>query len=201
MHWPKLILLNGSSSAGKSTLAKLLQEKITEVPYIVFGFDTLIFLSPQRFWKDSATPEQSKNNPYLNEGVRMVHKELKGEPIKVEAEFGPTFNNIIASMPAVVRTLIDNGNYVIFDHVIHGKLMAEQYAKELHHVEQIKIAVKCSLEQLEARERARGDRVIGRARGLYDVVHQYLDYDIEVNTEIHSPEEVSDHIIEKIKSQ
>lgn len=35
---------------------------------------------------------------------------------------------------------------------------------------------------LEARERARGDRVLGRARGLAAVVHGFLDYDLVVDT-------------------
>jgi chloramphenicol 3-O phosphotransferase len=33
-----------------------------------------------------------------------------------------------------------------------------------------------------ARARARGDRVLGRARGLAGVVHGFMDYDIMVDT-------------------
>jgi chloramphenicol 3-O phosphotransferase len=35
---------------------------------------------------------------------------------------------------------------------------------------------------LEARERARGDRVLGRARGLAEVVHTFCGYDTMVDT-------------------
>ncbi len=38
------------------------------------------------------------------------------------------------------------------------------------------------IEVLEARERARGDRVLGRARGLVEVVHGFFDYDVRAGT-------------------
>ena len=44
------------------------------------------------------------------------------------------------------------------------------------------VGVTCPIEVLEARERARGDRVLGRARGLAGVVHGFLDYDLMVDT-------------------
>ena len=47
----------------------------------------------------------------------------------------------------------------------------------------------CSSDLLEAREQARGDRVLGRARGLVDVVHTFMPYDVMVDTGTLSPEE------------
>jgi chloramphenicol 3-O phosphotransferase len=44
------------------------------------------------------------------------------------------------------------------------------------------VGVTCPLEILEAREKSRGDRVLGRARGLADVVHTICDYDIVIDT-------------------
>lgn len=199
MAWPQLILLNGCSSAGKSTLAKQLQERITEVPYLVFGFDDLIFMSPKRFWFDAATPMQHDDNPYLDEGVRMVHREHEGEPIKIKAVFGDTFKRLIKTMPAVVNTLLSQGNYVIFDHVFHDASMVTDYKKCLNEFKQLRIGVHCPLEELERREKARGDRVLGRARGLYDSVHQHIDYDLEVNTANHTTNEIVDTIMKRVK--
>jgi len=59
--WPDIILFNGSSSAGKSTLSKALQNELNH-PYLQFGFDDLIFISPERYWKSAATPQQNKNS-------------------------------------------------------------------------------------------------------------------------------------------
>jgi hypothetical protein len=46
----------------------------------------------------------------------------------------------------------------------------------------VSVGVICPLDILEARERSRGDRVIGRARGLVDVVHCFCGYDVVVDT-------------------
>jgi chloramphenicol 3-O phosphotransferase len=56
--WPDIILFNGFSSAGKSTLSKALQNELNH-PYLHFGFDDLIFISPERYWKSAATPAYS----------------------------------------------------------------------------------------------------------------------------------------------
>ena len=45
-----------------------------------------------------------------------------------------------------------------------------------------RVGVFCPLHVLEARERARGDRIMGRARGLVGIVHGFCDYDVEVDT-------------------
>jgi chloramphenicol 3-O phosphotransferase len=42
---------------------------------------------------------------------------------------------------------------------------------------------------LEEREKERGDRVLGRARGLYDLVHSFSNYDVTVDTSKLSVEE------------
>jgi hypothetical protein len=44
MNWPSLILVNGPSSAGKTTLCRALQAAIGHA-YVVVGFDDFIFMS------------------------------------------------------------------------------------------------------------------------------------------------------------
>lgn len=48
-----LILLNGTSSAGKTTLAKALQDTLP-TPYLVVGIDTVVFGLPSRYVNDPA---------------------------------------------------------------------------------------------------------------------------------------------------
>ena len=52
-----------------------------------------------------------------------------------------------------------------------------------------KTSVVCPIEVLEQRERSRGDRVLGRARGLAAVVHGFRDYDVVVDTGAAGPDE------------
>jgi chloramphenicol 3-O phosphotransferase len=60
--------------------------------------------------------------------------------------------------------------------------MYESYLKASSGLDVFAIGVTCSLDVLEMRERARGDRVIGRARGLAEVVHSFCSYDVMVDT-------------------
>ena len=49
MEKGKIIFLNGVSSSGKSTLAKELQNKLSE-PFYVLANDTFADMSPEKFW-------------------------------------------------------------------------------------------------------------------------------------------------------
>lgn len=51
-----LILLNGTSSAGKTTLAKALQDTL-HTPYLLVGIDTVVFALPSRYVNDAAYPK------------------------------------------------------------------------------------------------------------------------------------------------
>jgi len=81
-----------------------------------------------------------------------------------------------------VRTLIDGGNAVIFDHVLHDSEMYESCRRAFNGLNVFTVGVICPVEVLGKRERARGDRVTGRARGLVGVVHRFCEYDVMVNT-------------------
>ena len=56
------------------------------------------------------------------------------------------------------------------------------YAKAFAGLDVLSVGVTCPIDVLEARERSRGDRVLGRARGLAEVVHTFMTYDVTVDT-------------------
>ena len=57
--WPEVILVNGPSSAGKTTLCRALQEKLSH-PYLVTGFDDFIFMAASRYYRGTDTCAYSK---------------------------------------------------------------------------------------------------------------------------------------------
>ena len=63
MRWPDIILVNGPSSAGKTTLCRALQAAIPE-PYLVAAFDDFIFMSAPRYYRgaDTSRPGAGKAN-------------------------------------------------------------------------------------------------------------------------------------------
>jgi chloramphenicol 3-O phosphotransferase len=185
MRWPDIILVNGPSSAGKTTLCRALQAAIPE-PYLVAGFDDFIFMSAPRYYRgaDTSRPggRQGERDAFTALGVEMVTTSPAGAPPRVEARFGAIFRRILDAMAPAVRALVDGGNAVIFDHVLHDRAMQESCRRAFAGLDVFAIGVTCPVEILEARERERGDRVLGRARGLVDVVHGFLSYDVMVDT-------------------
>ncbi|MGY4768049.1 phosphotransferase-like protein [Kribbella sp. CWNU-51] len=49
------------------------------------------------------------------------------------------------------------------------------------------VGVRCSLPELRRRELERGNRTVGRAELQLPLVHQHGVYDVEVDTEAHTP--------------
>lgn len=186
-RWPQLILVNGPSSAGKTTLCRALQKKILD-PYLVVGFDDFIFMSAPRYYRGADTGRQDATDDFTSLGVEMLAASEPGAPVRVTAKFGPVFRRILDSMAPAVRALVDGGNAVIFDHVLHDRAMYESYRRAAAGLDVFTVGVTCPLDVLEARERARGDRVLGRARGLAGVVHGFCAYDVMVDTAALSPE-------------
>src|ERR1700722_16620782 len=118
MRWPHVFLVNGPSSAGKTTLCRALQRAVAE-PYLVVGFDDFIFMSAPRYYSGADTAQQVTLDAFTRLGVEMVTTSRPGAPISVEARFGPVFRCILESMAPAVRALVDGGNAVIFDHLLH----------------------------------------------------------------------------------
>jgi chloramphenicol 3-O phosphotransferase len=185
--WPDVIFVNGPSSSGKTTLCRGLQAAISQ-SYLCIGFDDFIFLSAPRYYLGGDTPAQTHTDDFTAQGVELARTSAPGEPVTVTAVFGPVFRRLIDAMPAAVRALVDGGNAVIFDDVLHGRQMYDGRRRAFADLDVFAVGVVCDLEVLEARERGRGDRVIGRARGLVDVVHSFCAYDVVVDTGTTDPD-------------
>jgi chloramphenicol 3-O phosphotransferase len=181
VRWPDVILVNGPSSAGKTTLCRALQAAIEE-PYLVAGFDDFIFMAAPRYYRGADTARQDEHDAFTALGVEMAATSAPGAPPSVVARFGPVFRRILDGMAPAVRALVDNGNAVIFDHALHDRAMHESCRKAFAGLDVFTVGVTCPIEILEERERERGDRVLGRARGLAGVVHGFMSYDVTVDT-------------------
>jgi chloramphenicol 3-O phosphotransferase len=196
-QWPDVVMINGPSSAGKTTLCRGLQEAIAH-PYLCIGFDDFVFLAPGRYYRGADTAEQSHQDSFTSAGVRMVETSDPGAPPSVTAVFGPVFRCLVDGMAPAVRALVDAGNAVIFDHVLHDRRMYQSLLTSFHGLDVFTVGVVCPVDILEAREASRGDRVLGRARGLVDVVHQFCEYDVVVDTGKDNPQSCIGQVMEAL---
>jgi chloramphenicol 3-O phosphotransferase len=190
LRWPHVVLVNGSSSAGKTSLCRGLQEAIAH-PYLCIGFDDFVFSAPARCYHGADTAEQTQQDAFTAAGVRMLITSAPGAPRSVTAVFSQVIQRVMDGMAPAVRALVDVGNSVIFDHVLHDRRMYQSVLSSFDGLDVLTVGVVCPVEILEAREAARGDRVLGRVRGLAEVEHSFCDYDVVVDTGKSSPQECS----------
>lgn len=160
------MVLNGASSAGKTTLAKALQDVFPR-PFLVFGIDTVVFALPRR---------------YLNEQWQDVFRYTYDGPRIVRIEATAYGHRLIAGLHASVAALARSGLDVIVDHVILDKVMADDLDRAFAGLDVLRVAVACPLDVLEAREQARRDRTLGQARAYHDVVFDHFVADVTVDT-------------------
>lgn len=165
MNKGKIILLNGVSSAGKSTLAKELVKILPDYfHFSVDDFDLII--------------------------ERMEDRENE-RLIPVETEY--FFHRSIAMFS-------DRGVNLIVDHVIHDEFTRDDWFEVLAGYPVLSVGVHCPLDELERREKARGDRTIGQAKRQLEFVHRDVVYDVEVDTFHEDREECIMRIFETLKT-
>lgn len=167
----RIVILNGVGSAGKSSIAKALQA-ITADFYLHVAMDAFVEMLPAASFD---TPD----------GLTFRQLDDNGRP-SIEIASGPLATRAFRGMRHAIVAMADQGNNMIIDDVMLAGDMAEYEALLARH-DLCRVGVFASLATLEAREQARGDRMIGLARWQYDRVHAGNSYDLEVNTDKLSP--------------
>ncbi len=174
----KVILLNGVGSVGKSSIAKALQE-IAGRPLLHVSMDAFLDM----------LPASAFGRP---EGLVFERLRLQGHPA-VAIHSGPLVERALAGMRAAVAALAEAGNDLVVDEVMLGDEPAD-YARRLTSHQLFTVGLFAPLAVLEARERARGDRQIGLARGQFDRVHAGRRYDLEIDCTVDSPRASAERI-------
>jgi chloramphenicol 3-O phosphotransferase len=185
----QVVILNGTSSSGKTTLARALQVAMDE-PYLEAGLDRFLWALPAR---------------YLNTG--LWHEVFRydwppdGDPAGLVIRPGPVGDKLVAGMHQAVAALARAGNNVVADHVLLDPSWLTDCARALDGCRVLFVGVVCRPEVLEARERARGDRTLGQAGAQVGPVHAHGAYDLEVDTAELDPVAAADVIRRTLAEQ
>ncbi|MGD0665749.1 MAG: AAA family ATPase [Rhabdochlamydiaceae bacterium] len=177
----KHVYLNGPSSSGKTTLVKALQESFSE-PYLHIGIDKLIGFMPAKLnnWTGGFAPEGFSWEPAVDP---------TGHPV-YQIHAGPFAQRITHTLRSVAQLLASQHyNIIIDDLALCGAIEVEEWRQTLKNYSVLYVGVITPLHILEERERSRGDRFLGSARGQYFKVHENVAYDLEVDTYTHSVED------------
>ncbi|QLG89194.1 AAA family ATPase [Chitinibacter bivalviorum] len=172
MELPQIIILNGCSSSGKTSLAKALQEKLPQ-QYLNFSIDAVLYALPG---SDLAAMQ-------------------RGEPIQRR---GHDFGQLVRAYHYALPGLLQAGCHLILDNAWCERAEKRELLTELAGYRIALIGVHCDLDELNRREQARGDRAIGMAAWEFERVHQELTYDFEIDTTGISPETIADMVFDEI---
>jgi len=172
MQKGKIILLNGVSSSGKTTLAKALKESLNE-PYFLLGCD---------MFQGDAIPTKINGEYHHETHLKMFLKAMT------------VFHHSI-------KMFSDMGCNAIVDHVfLERHKTFDECIELLNQYPVLFVHVTCPLEEIRRRETERGDRFIGQGEEqLAELFLRDKDmYDVTVDTYNNSQNECVNKIKEAL---
>jgi len=155
--------LNGTSSAGKTTLARELQGLLTD-SYLHVEADTFSRMMPHGRY-DAAT-----------------------------------FLATRCAMNSFVAVLAASGLNSVVDTLLTTRTWLKDCVDKLAEYRVMFVGVLCPPDELERRERARGDRRIGQGLDQLPFVHAHRLYDIEIDTSQASPRTCAERILHRLET-
>lgn len=171
----KIILLNGTSSAGKTSLAQAIQLVMDE-PWHHIALDQFRDGMPGHY-RGLNSPEGSTGAAGLN----IVPVRKRGELV-TEVRFGPMGHRMLRGMHRAIGAFAQEGNNVIVDDLMLEPKILDDYLVALRNYRVWFIGVHCEIGELSRREIARGGRFPGTAFSHFEDVHIHRHYDFEVDT-------------------
>lgn len=183
-----ILVLNGASSSGKTTLVRALQQRWPRA-LLQFGTDSGLQMLPQRLvgMTESASA-----------GFRFCEGTDDQGPL-IEVQIGEAGRRLERGLAACAAVLDDEGNDVALDVVLLDSTSVRAYVTRLCSKRAYLIGIQCSLDVLEARELARGDRFQNLARSQHRAVHAFREfYDLELDSTGRPPRDLATAILELV---
>lgn len=161
----RVILLNGASSSGKSSIVRAFRERI-DAPFWHVSFDK------------------------LHEADVLPMARLRAGDFAWADIRETVFEAFHRSLPAYAGAGAD----LIVEHIVETRPWRDRLLDLLDGLDVFAVGVHCPLEELERRERARGDRPVGDAARDFATCHLHMIYDVEIDSREPS-EESAERII------
>ncbi len=178
-----IILLNGTASSGKTSLAKAIQQTFHE-PYLLVGIDV--------FW-ERIFPWEWAGAASAAWQHRPIHE---ASPPKIAIVMTPFAHFVHSGLHHTAAALAKIGHNVVVDHVLYAAPDLHECLTLWHALPVWLVGVHCPLEVVRQRAVMRADRsgwkeYLDVVTWQFEVVHRHTRgiYDIEVDTSHLSPAE------------
>jgi chloramphenicol 3-O phosphotransferase len=187
----RVIVLDGTSSSGKTTLAKGLQTRLIAdgTPWVVTGVDDFFAKLPRAWLKIG-----NHHGAHADDGV--IFDTSSGSFVMHMGSVGDT---MLRAYRDAVGAMARAGLSVIVDDVVLRDVEAEMWTSSLAGLDAARVQVRIDLDVLEQREEARADRVLGMARWQYEKVHRFIDYDVTVDTGLLGPDAAANAVYDAVR--
>lgn len=181
-----IIILNGASASGKSSIQKELQQLMLPNLWIKVGIDSLF---------DQAMPDITTKNMSFWQSpnpIRWVEKNKDSTCITLYT--GKQGEQVVYGMNSAIAQYARAGCNVIVDYIAYKKEWADDLRTKLKPFRTHWVKIDLPLHALEEREIARGTSPKGHARSHYDQVHWDIHYDLTTNTSTQTANEIAKKI-------
>jgi chloramphenicol 3-O phosphotransferase len=149
----EIILIDGPSSSGKTTISCALQAALDK-PFWHFSID------------------------HLRDGGVLPLERMQDGDFDWRQLRPSFFEGFHRALPALAGA----GNNLIVEHIVETEAWMRRLVRLLSEFDVYFVGLRCSLTELEKRERTRGNRKIGEARADHDRIQDFARYDLELDS-------------------
>lgn len=184
-----VIILNGPSSAGKSSIQKAFQQLMMPDLWCRTGIDMLLEAVMPMITTENLSFWQSANP------IRWVEQTEDAQGNIVFTIFlGDQGKKVAYAMNSAIAAYAQNGCNVIVDYIAYDPEWLTDLEQKIKGIKAYYIAVDISLATLEQREKSSSTSPEGHARSHYFTVYGNIDYNLRVNSEQNTPQEIAEQI-------
>lgn len=184
-----VVVLNGPSAAGKSSIQQELQHLMMPKLWIKVGIDNLF---------DKPMPDTTLENMLFwqsENSIRWVSMSKdKDDNTIMTLSVGEQGDKVAYGMNSAIAAYAKSGCNVVVDYIAYKKEWLDDLQDKLKGIKTYWVKVSTSLKVLEERESARATSPKGHARSHYDTVYWNIAYDLEVNSEKNSAQEIAQQV-------
>ncbi|MCL1125611.1 phosphotransferase-like protein [Shewanella surugensis] len=201
----QIILIAGTTSAGKSTLCKTLQQKM-HAPCIQFGIDNVVAMLAPKYLGIPVTPDEIKHFKPKPEQALGFYLIMPGPSIDNPYEYATVQLGTLARLALsahfhAIKFISQCGINVISDQVFSFKDEYLEAKAVLEAMPTFWVAVNADNDTLLAHEKKRGNRFPGHTLGLLLQMHKDIANDLELDSEKMTPEEEAEAILHTLKQK